>query len=193
MVARLAELVARREDLAAMQRAEASRLRRTRDAAVRRDLSSMIRLLKDRVARIERQIAALIEACPELARDSRRLRTMPGIGPLLAATLLAGMPELGRLDRRQVAALAGLAPQACDSGLHRGKRRIWGGRAGPRRALYLAGFIASRYDPRLKAFRRSLQDRGKPTKLAIVACARKLLTILNAMLREGADYKNPTA
>lgn len=191
--ARLAELVARREDLAAMLRAESARLGRARDRTVRRDLCAMIRLLRGRIERIERQIGEQIADSKRLAGDNRRLQTMPGIGPLLAATLLARLPELGALDRRQVAALAGLAPHACDSGLHRGKRRIWGGRAGARRALYLAGFIASRHDPRLKAFRSSLQDRGKPVKIAIIACARKLLTILNAMIRDGTDYQKTPA
>ncbi len=186
---RLADLVARREDLCAMLRAETSRLRRARDRAVRRDITSLIRVLRRRIETLEQSIAAQVAAHDGMARDSRRLQTVPGVGPLLSATLLATLPELGQLTRREIAALAGVAPHARDSGLHRGKRQIWGGRAGARRALYLAAFIASRYDPRLKAFRASLQARGKATKVAIIACARKLLTILNAMLRDKSDYK----
>ena len=187
--ARLASLMGRRDDLGAMLRAEMARLRQARDASVRRDIGSMITLLRRRIGKLEAEIAAVIGADEALSDRSRLLRTMPGVGPLLAASLLARLPELGRLDRRAIASLAGLAPHACDSGRFRGKRRIWGGRAEVRRTLYLAGFIASRYDPALRAFRRKLQEAGKPAKLAIVACARKLLTVLNAMLRDQREHR----
>lgn len=187
--ARLAGLMGRRDDLGAMLRAEMARLRQARDASVRRDIGSMIALLRRRIGKLEAEIAAVIGADEALSDRSRLLRTMPGVGPLLAASLLARLPELGRLDRRAIASLAGLAPHACDSGRFRGKRRIWGGRAEVRRTLYLAGFIASRYDPALRAFRRKLQEVGKPVKLAIVACARKLLTVLNAMLRDQREHR----
>ena len=187
--ARLAGLMGRRDDLGAMLRAEMARLRQARDASVRRDIGSMIALLRRRIGKLEAEIAAVIGADEALSDRSRLLRTMPGVGPLLAASLLARLPELGRLDRRAIASLAGLAPHACDSGRFRGKRRIWGGRAEVRRTLYLAGFIASRYDPALRAFRRKLQEAGKPVKLAIVACARKLLTVLNAMLRDQTEHR----
>ena len=187
--ARLAGLMGRRDDLGAMLRAEMARLRQARDASVRRDIGSMIALLRRRIGKLEAEIAAVIGADEALSDRSRLLRTMPGVGPLLAASLLARLPELGRLDRRAIASLAGLAPHACDSGRFRGKRRIWGGRAEVRRTLYLAGFIASRYDPALRAFRRKLQEAGKPAKLAIVACARKLLTVLKAMLRDQREHR----
>ena len=190
--ARLAGLMGRRDDLGAMLRAEMARLRQARDASVRRDIGSMIALLRRRIGKLEAEIAAVIGADEALSDRSRLLRTMPGVGPLLAASLLARLPELGRLDRRAIASLAGLAPHACDSGRFRGKRRIWGGRAEVRRTLYLAGFIASRYDPALRAFRRKLQEAGKPVKLAIVACARKLLTVLNAMLRDQREHRPAT-
>lgn len=186
---RLAALVARREDLADMIRRERNRLAQTRDGWLRRDIADHLRLLERRLGRVGDEIARQIAEDEALAERDARLRTVPGVGAVLAATLLAQLPELGRIDRRAAASLAGLAPHACDSGLFRGKRRIWGGRAPARRALYLAGFIASRYDPRLKAFRRRLQDAGKPPKLAIVAVARKLLSILNAMLRDSRDYQ----
>lgn len=185
---RLAQLTARRADLAAMIRAEANRLAQVQEGAVRRDIASLLAILRRRLARIEVEADAQIAAMPELSEQSARMQSMPGIGPRLAATLLAGLPELGHLDRRAIAALAGLAPHASDSGLSRGKRRIWGGRAEVRRALYLAAFIASRHDATLRAFRTRLSDAGKPTKLAIVACARKLLTILNAMIRDQNEY-----
>jgi len=186
---RLAELMARRDDLSDMLRRETNRIKQARDAWIKKDIKAMLRVLKRRLARIEAEIKAQIEAHETLARAAARLRSMPGIGPTLAASLVARLPELGRLDRRAIASLAGLAPHACDSGLFRGKRRVWGGRAEVRRSLYLAGFIASRYDPRLRAFRTRLEAAGKPAKVAIVAVARKLLTILNAMFRDGCNYE----
>ncbi len=185
---RLADLVARREVLVGMIRAEKNRAGTTRDAWLSREIALSVRVLQGHLAAVEEQIASLVETRDRLAEQARRLRSVPGIGPAVAAVLLARLPELGQLEARQIAALAGLAPHACDSGLSRGKRHIWGGRAGVRRALYLAAFIASRYDPVLKAFRTRLQDAGKPTKVALTACARKLLTILNAMMRDGKDY-----
>ncbi|MGL4236882.1 transposase, partial [Tabrizicola sp.] len=191
--AQLADLVARREDLVTMIGAEKNRAGTMRDSWLCKEIVSMIKVLKAHLEAVEAQIATLIEARETLTAEARRLRSMPGIGPTLVAVILARLPELGKLDHRQIASLAGLAPQACDSGLHHGKRRIWGGRADVRRALYLAGFIASRFDPTIKAFRARLQAAGNPPKLAITACARKLLTILNAMLRDGKDYRKHTA
>lgn len=185
---RLADLVARRAALVAMIRAEKNRAGTTRDRWLAREIAVSVRMLQGQLAAVEAQIATLLEARARLAAEARRLRSVPGIGPALAAVILARLPELGQLDARRIAALAGLAPHACDSGLHRGKRRIWGGRADVRRALYLAGFIASRFDPRIRTFRQHLQAAGKPAKLAITACARKLLTILNAMVRDRKDY-----
>ncbi len=187
---RLAELMARRDDLGDMRRREANRMKQARDAWIKKGIKAMLRVLKRRLVRVEAEINAQIEADETLARAAARLQSMPGIGPILAASLVARLPELGRLDRRAIASLAGLAPHACDSGVFRGRRRIWGGRAEVRRSLYLAGFIASRYDPRLRAFRQRLETAGKPAKVAIVAVARKLLTILNAMFRDGNDYRS---
>jgi transposase len=187
--ARLADLVARREDLAGMIRAEKNRAGQARDAWLSRETHKHIKQLQDHLAAVEARIAALVAASEPLAADSLRLRSAPGLGPTLGASLLAGLPELGRMGRRPIASLCGVAPHACDSGLHRGKRRIWGGRAEVRRTLYLAAFIASRHDPSMKAYRKRLQDAGKPVKVALMACARKLLTILNAMFRDGCDYR----
>lgn len=191
--ARLADIVARRDDLVGMIRAEKNRAGTMRDPWVSKEIALLIKVLQSHLKAVEAQIATLIEAQETLARESARLCSVPGIGPALSAVLLARLPELGRMDHRKITSLVGLAPHACDSGLSRGKRRIWGGRADVRRALYLAGFIASRFDPTLKAFRARLQEAGKPTKLAITACARKLLTILNAMLRDGKDYAKMAA
>ena len=187
---RLAELMARRDDLGDMRGREENRMKQARDAWIKKDIKAMLRVLERRLVRVEAEINAQIEADETLARAAARLQSMPGIGPILAASLVARLPELGRLDRRAIASLAGLAPHACDSGVFRGRRRVWGGRAEVRRSLYLAGFIASRYDPRLRAFRQRLETAGKPAKVAIVAVARKLLTILNAMFRDGNDYRS---
>ncbi len=185
---RLRELVARRGDLVAAITRERQRLGQARDRFVRRDITSMLRLLCRRRDKLEAEIAGQVQADEQLARIDRRLQSLPGIGAVLSTGLIAGLPELGQLDRRAIASLAGLAPHACDSGRYRGKRRIWGGRAPVRRILYLAAFIASRYDQRFKAFRQRLAEAGKPFKVAIIAVARKLLTVLNAMVRDNRDY-----
>jgi transposase len=187
--ARLAELVARRDDLVASLRREKNRAGQARDAWIARQIARLLKVLADHLAAVEAEIEALLAASPALAEQGRRLRSVPGIGPAVAAALIARLPELGRLDRRRIASLAGLAPHACDSGLSCGKRRIWGGRADLRRALCIAAFIASRHDPAIRAFRKRLEAAGKPVKLAITACARKLLTILNAMFRDQTDYR----
>lgn len=191
--ARLADLVARRDDLVSAIRAEKNRAGTVRDRWIGREIALLVKVLQAHLKAVDSAIAALVDSAEPLAEAARRLRSVPGVGPAVAAVLLARLPELGRIDHRRIAALAGLAPHACDSGLSRGKRRIWGGRADVRRALYLAAFIASRHDPVLKAFRTRLATAGKPTKLALTACARKLLTILNAMLRSGQDYRKQPA
>jgi transposase len=205
--ARLSDLVARREDLTATIRREKNRAGTTRDPWLAQEIAALLKVLQAHLKALETVIAALIETRERLAAAARRLRSVPGIGPVLAAVILARLPELGSLDAKKTAALAGLAPHACDKGIHRGKRRIWGGRADVRRALSLAlagglrsptgatvpPHIASRYDPTLKTFRHRLEAAGKPTKLAITACARKLLTILNAMFRDAKDYAKKAA
>lgn len=192
-VARLADLVARRSVLVGQIRAEKNRQGTTRDTWLSREIALLVNVLEGHLAAVDGQIETLIATRDALAAKSARLCSVPGIGPAVSAALIACLPELGQMDHRRIASLAGLAPHASDSGLHRGKRRIWGGRADVRRALYIAGFIASRCDPTLRAFRKRLQDAGKPAKVAITACARKLLTILNAMLRDGKDYAKQAA
>ena len=184
----LGDLVARRDDLVAMIGAERNRLGQSRDAWIRTQITSHINAMTRQRQAVEARIAALVAAHEPLAEASRRLQSVPGIGPTIAAVILARLPELGQLDRRKLASLAGLAPHAHESGIFRGKRRIWGGRTAITRALYLAAFVASRRDPRLKAYRQKLKDAQKPTKVAIIACARKLLTILNAMFTNNTDY-----
>jgi transposase len=186
---RLAELVARREDLVALVSAETQRLAQARDPFVARDIKGVLAVLRRRRLGLDKEIAAQKRSNQELDRIDKRLRTAPGVGPSVASVLIACLPELGHTERRPIASLAGLAPHACESGHRKGKRHVWGGRAEVRRALYIAAFIASRHDPELKAMRKRLIDAGKPFKVAIIAVARKLLTILNAMIRNNRDYE----
>jgi transposase len=190
---RLAELVARREDLLAAITAETNRLGQARDRFVKADIKSHVALLKRRKLAIETEIAAHKRQNQELAAIDRRLRTAPGVGPAIASVIAALLPELGALDRRAIASLAGLAPHACDSGRRNGKRQVWGGRAEVRRALYLAAFIASRYDPGFKALRQRMTKAGKPLKVTLIAIARKLLIALNAIVRDNRDFQTRTA
>ncbi len=179
---------ARRLQLVEMRKQEATRLKQTANAEACADIRSHIRLLDRRIVRVEARITELVAEDETFADAERRLRTAPGIGPVVAAILIAELPELGRLDRRAIAALAGLAPVARDSGKRIRSRAIAGGRPVIRRMLYLAALQASLHHPRFKAFRARLQDNGKAPKQAIIAVARKLLTILNAMIRTQTDF-----
>jgi len=186
---RLADLETRRAALVETRAAEKVRLSRASDGFLKRQSIRLIRTLTGEIAQLDAEITRQIAAAG-LSAKAKRLQSAPGIGPVLAATLLARLPELGHRHPGQISSLAGLAPKACDSGRYRGRRRIWGGRAPIRRALYIAAFVASRTDPGLKAFRQRLEAAGKPFKLAIIACARKLLTILNALLRDNRDFSH---
>jgi transposase len=186
---RLAELVTRRDDLVSQRTAEKNRLHQAADAFVREDVRSHVRDLDRRVAEMDAEILRHVRAHDALRALYRRLLTVPGIGPVVAAVLTARLPELGALDRRKIAALAGLAPHACDSGQMRGKRTIWGGRADVRRALYQAAFSICRRDNPFGTYCRALEDRGKPFKLAVTATARRLLETVNALVRDQRDYQ----
>lgn len=153
-----------------------------------RDLRNHIRWLERRVSDVDDDIGTAIQASPVWRVHEDLLRSVPGIGPTTGRTVLAELPELGRLNRRAIAALVGVAPFNCDSGAHRGQRHIWGGRASVRATLYMAAVTASRYNPVLKVFYRRLRDAGKPAKVALVATMRKLLTIVNAMLKHQASW-----
>jgi transposase len=180
-------LVTRRRQLRAMLQAERNR----------RDLArgAVALGIQEHVVWLERQLAALdaelrqrIEASPLWHAKADLLRSVPGIGPTTACTLLAELPELGTLSGREVAALVGVAPFARDSGTLRGTRAIWGGRTSVRTTLYMAALSASRHNPTLKAFYQRLLDAGKAKKLALIACLRKLLIILNAIVAHGTPW-----
>jgi transposase len=191
--ARLADLVARREALTGYITKEKQRLGTTHDTFLKNDIAEIIAFLKLRHKAIEKEIASHIKAVPQLAHLDAALQGAPGIGPKIASILVASLPEIGKLDRSALASLAGLAPHACDSGVRRGTRHIWGGRTDVRRALYLAAFIACGRDPVLKAFKDNLIKAKKPYKVALIATARKLLTHLNAMIRANKPWdNNPT-
>lgn len=185
---RLSDLTAHRNNITAMIVALKNRSITTPDQWIRRSILQHVRALQGRRARVEAGMEAVIQEHDELRDQSARLRSVKGIGPFVSATAIAQIPELGQLDRRRIAALAGLAPHANDSGHRRGKRSIWGGRGTLRRCLYLAALAASRFDPRFRTFKERLIAAGKARKLVIVACARKLLTVLNAMTRAGTTY-----
>ena len=185
---RLAALVTRRDQIVGDLTREQNRLRVTLEPLAKADITSHIRVLEGRRDKFDKAIAGHIAAHPDLARAEQRLRTIPGVGPIVAATLLAELPELGQRDRRAIAALAGLAPLANDSGRRQGRRRIWGGRRKARRVLYIAGLNAKRYCPHYADIAARMAATGKAPKTIVIAIARRLLTAMNAMLRDGTEF-----
>jgi transposase len=185
---RLAQLLQRRNQLVEMRKQEMTRLKQADAPDLRRDIASLIPLLGRRIAKFEDAIKTLIRASAELAQLDKRLRSAPGVGPVTAATLIAEMPELGQRDRRAIAALAGLAPLANDSGKRKGHRKIWGGRSRVRRILYLAA-LSARRSVHFTPFHQRLRDQGKQPKTALIAVARKLLVTLNAMVRDDKNFQ----
>jgi transposase len=179
----LADLVARRRQVVAMIVAEKSR-RDTASDAVRRMMAPLLRQLERHLDTLDARIERELLADAERAELYELLQTVPGVGPAVARTLLVDLPELGHLGRREIASLVGVAPYARDSGTVRGMRRIRGGRASVRTALYLAAMSAARFNPVLREVYQRLRQAGKPPKLAFVAVARKLLVTLNAIARE---------
>jgi transposase len=186
---RMSELAARRRQLIQLITMEKNR-REQMPRWLRADQESLIRILEARVEKIDALLDETIAQDAQQKDRFERLQTVPAVGAKTARAILADLPELGRLDRRKIAALAGLAPFAKDSGRKSGLRSIHGGRAAPRTALYLAALIASRFNPTLKAVYVRLRAAGKPGKVALVAVARKLLTILNAIVRDGTEWRS---
>ena len=188
----LADLVARRRQIVAMIGAERQRETRA-PARVQKSIRRLVKALEKELASVDTDIDGAVRGSPAWREKEDLLVSVPGIGPTIARTLLAEMPELGSLDRRQIAALAGLAPWTRQSGQWRGKSFIGGGRASVRTALFMGAMVAARHNPTLKAFRDKLVAAGKPKMVALVATARKLLTILNAILRSSTPWQPKTA
>jgi transposase len=185
---RLQKLLARRRQLVVMRNAEKQRLGKAEDPITRRSLKAMIASLDKQLGVLDKAIGRRIEADPAIAEKLERLKTVPGIGDVSARTLIAELPELGRASRHEIAALSGVAPISRDSGRYRGKRKIQGGRVEVRAPLYMATLVAIRHNPVIRPFYRRLRAAGKPAKVALVACMRKLLTMLNAMLRDRRSW-----
>lgn len=186
----LAELLTRRQQLVEMLTAEQNR-RGSLSGSRRTRVEAHVAWLRRDLADLEAELDASIRASPVWRARDHLLQSVPGVGPVLARTLIADLPELGTLDRKRIAALVGVAPLNRDSGTFRGRRGIWGGRARVRSALYMAALVGTRCNPTLAAFYQRLLVAGKPKKVALVACMHKLLRILNAVLRTGASWRPP--
>jgi len=184
----LSALEARRRQLSEMVTSEKNRLR-SAQPKVARGIQQHLDWLEKEVKKLDKEIQAMMSSNSEWRAKDEILRSAPGVGPVLSAALVADLPELGRLDRRQVAALVGVAPLNRDSGTLRGRRTVWGGRASVRNVLFMATLAAARYNPAIRAFHSRLSAAGKPKKVVVVACMRKFLTMLNAMLRDSVPWR----
>ncbi len=184
----LEDFVARRRQIVEMITAEKNRLSMSRRATAQ-DIEVHIRWLEKRLTKVDSDLHDRLKQSPVWRAKDELLRSVPGVGPVLSVTLLASVPELGKLNGKQIAALVGVAPLNRDSGGRRGTRAIWGGRADVRRALYMASVAAIRCNPVIRDFWQRLRNAGKKPKLALVACMRKLLVTLNAMIRSGAPWR----
>lgn len=183
----LSALLLRRRQLIGMLTAEKNRLG-SAPAPVRKGIRAHITWLDGRLANLDEELARTIRESPLWREKDDLLQSTPGVGPVLALTLLASLPELGTLTRQQIAALVGVAPLNRDSGRFRGSRRVWGGRAHVRAALYMGTLVATRFNPVIRAFYQRLCAAGKAKKVALTACMRKLLTMLNAMLKHQTPW-----
>lgn len=183
----LEALITRRRQLVGMMTAEQNRLE-TAVPAMRKEIKAHLGWLRRQVAKIDQAIDDDVRQSPIFRAKDDLLRSVPGVGDATSRTLIALLPELGTLDRKRIASLVGVAPFNRDSGTLRGRRSVWGGRARVRSVLYMAALVGTRHNPILKDFYRRLRDAGKPAKVALVACMRKLLTILNAIVRDSRAW-----
>lgn len=183
----LSALLTRRRQVLDMLMAEKNRLS-IAPKVLHKELKAHIGWLEKRLGHIDKELHQTLKQSPLWREKDRILQSTPGVGPVLSTTLVAQLPELGTLNRRQIAALVGVAPFNRDSGRYRGKRTIWGGRASVRSVLYMGSLAAIRFNPVLRSFYQRLIQAGKLPKVALVACMRKLLTILNTMIRKGTTW-----
>ena len=186
---RLAELMMRRHQLMDMRTSELHRSHRVVDPRVKRSCKDHIAWLDKQIKDLDDEVGRLIELSPAWRAQDNLLQSVPGVGNNLSHTLLASLPELGRLDRQKIASLVGLAPIPHDSGKMKGRRSIWGGRSHVRKALYMAAVASVRCNPILKAYYLRLREAGKPAKVALIATARKLLVILNTMTKNQTAWR----
>ncbi len=189
---RLEALLVRRRQLLGMVTAERNRRRRA-PVLTRAEIDEHIAWLQVRVEALEDELNKTIRSSPLWREKVALLRSVPGVGPMLAATIVAQLPELGVLTHKEIAALVGVAPLNRDSGNWRGKRTIWGGRPQVRAALYMSALVASQFNPLIRPFYLRLLATGKPKKLALTACMRKLLIILNAIAHRGMPWRSPAS
>jgi transposase len=185
----LADLVARRRQIVVMIGAERQRTKRL-PGRLQTSCERVIRVLEKELATLDQEIDTSVRGTPAWRANEDLLASVPGVGPVVARTMIAELPELGQLDRRRIASLVGVAPFTRQSGQWRGKAFIAGGRRSVRAILFLATMAAVRHNPVIRAFRQHLVDAGKPKMVAMVACMRKLLTILNAILRDQKPWQN---
>jgi transposase len=189
----LAELVVRRRQLTAMRATEAMRFQQAVSKPARKSIQKLIKALDQQLSELDDNIADLIASDEHFSHTDEIIQSVPGVGPATSACLIAQLPELGRLNRQQIAALAGLAPFAHDSGKFRGQRSIWGGRASVRCALYMATLTAKRCNPVIRRFAQRLELEKKKFKVVITACMRKLLVLLNAIVKTNTPWRHPHA
>jgi transposase len=184
----LTAMLARRHQLVEMLTAERNRLGSTRVSGVRKDLEAHIEWLQQRLKDVDKNLDKSLRSSSVWREKEELLRSVPGVGRVLATTLVADLPELGSMDRRKIAALVGVAPFNRDSGAMRGKRAVWGGRASVRAVLYMATMVATRRNTVIQRFYERLVNAGKSKKVALTACMRKLLTMLNAMVKSNTHW-----
>ena len=189
----LKELMAKRSQIVEMITSEKSRLKAARQKLIKQDIQDHIDWLQKRIHETDKELMRAIDDNPVLQEKAKLLRSTPGVGPTTTAALLIQLPELGTLNRHEVAALAGVAPLNRDSGRMRGKRTVWGGRASVRGILYMSALVATRYNPVISAFYQRLCAEGKAKKVAIIACMRKLLIILNSMIKHKTLWQHSTS
>lgn len=186
----LSDLVARRRQIIQMIVAERQRQRRLVAKHLQKSIARLLKALEKELSALDQDIDDAVRGSPAWREKEDLLASVPGVGPVIARTLIAELPELGQLDRKRIAALAGLAPWTRQSGRWKGKSFIGGGRSSVRAALFMGALVAARYNPWLAAFKQRLIDAGKPKLVAIIAVARKLLTILNAVLRDKRPWRD---
>ena len=184
----LRELILRRRQLVEQRTAEINRQKTVISRIARQSLERVVNTLDVEIARIEKAMLKLVANDDDWRAKYERLKGVPGVGQQTAATLVAELPELGQLNRQEISALVGVAPLNDDSGQKSGQRRVWGGRAGVRCTLYMAALTAMSHNPVIKEFAQRLRKKGKQAKVVITACMRKLLVILNTMLRDATDW-----